>query len=153
SCWWPCPSCGPVRPWRKEMVEKNLPPLPDSCMITYEFPDGAYDSESMTAYGRACYEAAISAHRVDDDTYTDENGTVWTRPTAWAYAQACKARDKWQAKAAQKADDARDAALRHNWNEHLIEHNALEYQHDFPLFKVVEAYVLKHLADRHPRRE
>src|SRR5690606_21395452 len=109
SCWWPCPSCGPVRPWRKEMVEKNLPPLPDSCMITYEFPDGAYDSESMTAYGRACYEAAISAHRVDDDTYTDENGTVWTRPTAWAYAQACKARDKWQAKAAQKADDARDS--------------------------------------------
>lgn len=36
---------------------------------------------------------------VADETYTDENGTVWTRPTAWAYAQVCKARDKWQAAA------------------------------------------------------
>lgn len=53
--------------------------------------------------------------------------------------------------AAQRADGGDDAALRHNWNEHLIEHNALGYQHDFVLFKVVEAYVLKHLADRQQR--
>jgi|SRR5690606_26572689 len=49
------------------------------------------------------------------------------------------------------AKGAGDVALRHNWNEHLIEHNAPEYQHDFALFKVVEAYVLKHLADRQQR--
>lgn len=33
-----------------------------------------------------------------------------------------------------------------NWNEHLHEHNAVEYQHDFRLFKVVEAYALKAIA-------
>lgn len=52
------------------------------------------------------------------------------------------------APAAQSPAKGADVALRHNWNEHLIEHNAPEYQHDFILFKVVEAYVLKHLADR-----
>ncbi len=30
------------------------------------------------------------------DVYTDENKTIWTPPTAWAYAAVCKARDKWQ---------------------------------------------------------
>jgi hypothetical protein len=38
----------------------------------------------------------------DDDTYTDDNGTVWTRPTAWAYAMVCKARDDWQKVAQQE---------------------------------------------------
>jgi hypothetical protein len=31
-----------------------------------------------------------------DETWTDENGTLWSRPTAWAYAQACKALHKHQ---------------------------------------------------------
>ena len=26
-----------------------------------------------------------------DETYTDDHGTVWTRPTAWAYFAACRA--------------------------------------------------------------
>ena len=43
------------------MTDIKLPPLPASCTITYEFPDGAYDAEGMIAYGRACYEAAQSA--------------------------------------------------------------------------------------------
>lgn len=30
------------------------------------------------------------------DVYIDENQTVWTPPTAFAYAVVCKARDKWQ---------------------------------------------------------
>lgn len=29
-----------------------------------------------------------------NETHVDENGTAWTRPTAWAYMQVCKARDK-----------------------------------------------------------
>jgi len=45
------------------MAEKNLPPLPVARAITYEFPDGAFDSESMIEYGRACYEAALAAHK------------------------------------------------------------------------------------------
>lgn len=28
-----------------------------------------------------------------DETWTDERGVVWTRPTAWAYALACKAHE------------------------------------------------------------
>ena len=29
-----------------------------------------------------------------NETYTDDFGTVWTRPTAWAYAAVCNANDK-----------------------------------------------------------
>ena len=32
-----------------------------------------------------------------NETYTDERGTVWTRPTAWAYAKACEALHKKEA--------------------------------------------------------
>lgn len=35
------------------------------------------------------------------DTWTDEHGTVHERPTAWAYAQACLALDKWRQRAAE----------------------------------------------------
>ncbi|MGE8688581.1 MAG: hypothetical protein ACN6PJ_15665 [Achromobacter sp.] len=49
--------------------------------------------------GDGTYEAVPVRAPIADETYTDENGTVWTRPTAWAYAQVCKARDKWQAAA------------------------------------------------------
>lgn len=34
------------------------------------------------------------------ETYTDDKGTTWSRPTAWAYYAVCKARDKWQNDAA-----------------------------------------------------
>lgn len=47
------------------------------------------------------YEAQASLAAADD-TYTDENGTVWERPSAWAYAQVCKARDKWHSKARER---------------------------------------------------
>lgn len=31
-----------------------------------------------------------------DDTYEDRHGTVWTRPTAWAYFAACRALNHYQ---------------------------------------------------------
>lgn len=42
-----------------------------------------------------------------NETWTDENGTVWTRPTAWAYAHACKNRNA----RAESAERERDEAL------------------------------------------
>lgn len=36
--------------------------------------------------------AAIEAEVEASETYCDDSGVVWTRPTAWAYAQVCKAR-------------------------------------------------------------
>jgi len=33
------------------------------------------------------------------ETYTDANGSVWNVPTAWGYAQACKAIEKHSARA------------------------------------------------------
>lgn len=39
------------------------------------------------------------------DTFVDENGTTWKRPTAWAYYAVCKARDAHHA--AQEAAEAR----------------------------------------------
>lgn len=33
------------------------------------------------------------------EPFVDEEGSLWERPTAWAYAQVCKARTKWQNKA------------------------------------------------------
>ena len=34
-----------------------------------------------------------------NETFVDEKETVWTRPTAWAYAMVCKARDKHEQEA------------------------------------------------------
>lgn len=44
------------------------------------------------------------------ETYTDEHGTVWTRPTAWAYAAVCKANDK--NREAKEQAEAQCAAMR-----------------------------------------
>lgn len=37
------------------------------------------------------FERLTAAEERLDETYTDEDGNVWTLPTPWAYAQACKA--------------------------------------------------------------
>jgi hypothetical protein len=34
-----------------------------------------------------------------NEVYIDDDGTIWSRPTAEAYYRVCKARDKWQKKA------------------------------------------------------
>ena len=52
-------------------------------------------SESASAL-REC-TAALAAL---SETWTDENGTTWRPPTAWAYAQCCRVRDALQADAA-----------------------------------------------------
>lgn len=45
--------------------------------------------------------AALKAERdAANETWTDENGLCWTRPTAWAYAQSCKKRDAAQTEVA-----------------------------------------------------
>jgi len=53
--------------------------------------------------------AELEAER--DETWTDERGVVWSRPTAWAYAKVCKARDSLQTRA-EKAEAERDEILR-----------------------------------------
>lgn len=49
----------------------------------------------------------VANREAGEGTFIDAAGTVWSRPTAYAYAMVCKARDKWQA----KAEEARDSAL------------------------------------------
>lgn len=46
--------------------------------------------------------------RLEDETHVDENGVTWTRPTAWAYMQVCKARDKHAARVRLLEDALRD---------------------------------------------
>lgn len=58
------------------------------------------EADATSAWQRRVPAPSFEAQA--DDTYTDEKGTVWERPTAWAYAQVCKARDKWQEKAKKK---------------------------------------------------
>ena len=43
---------------------------------------------------------ALALERMD--TYTDPNGSVWVTPTAYAYAQTCKAMHSWHDKAVLK---------------------------------------------------
>lgn len=45
-----------------------------------------------------------------NEVHIDGNGTAWTRPTAWAYMQACKARDKHEARVKTLEDALRLAA-------------------------------------------
>src|SRR5690606_4007224 len=97
-------------------AHKEIPSDDQLIALALEVAPDATD-EQVKLYGHlwvklcrlalARYSYGAIVQKADDDTYTDENGTVWTRPTAWAYAQVCKARDKWQAKAEQKADDAK----------------------------------------------
>ncbi len=49
-------------------------------------------------------ERAIAAEEELNETYIDENGAVWNRPTAWAYYAVCKAKNKWQEQAEKAAD-------------------------------------------------
>jgi hypothetical protein len=41
-------------------------------------------------------KALRTNHEVLTETWKDEKENVWTRPTPWAYAHACKQRDKYQ---------------------------------------------------------
>jgi hypothetical protein len=58
--------------------------------------------------------SAVEVMKVDlaaeRERWTDENGTVWNRPTAWAYQQACRTLRNSQSELAE-AERTRDAAL------------------------------------------
>ncbi len=53
-----------------------------------------YDKTHLVA--TACHALKLQKQKLDklQETYTDENGTVWETPTSWAYASACKALHK-----------------------------------------------------------
>ncbi len=42
----------------------------------------------------AAQEKTKKAQAELHETWIDERGTVWTRPTAWAYAQVCRVKDE-----------------------------------------------------------
>jgi hypothetical protein len=78
---------------------------------TYEFLNRAYD-KLMDKNAHLVEENDIQRSSIQtlskqvadlqtllNETYIDDNGIVWGRPTAWAYYAVCKARDKWQKKA------------------------------------------------------
>jgi len=45
----------------------------------------------------AALGALLAAHDLATETWTDDRGTCWNPPTAWAYAQVCANRDALQA--------------------------------------------------------
>ncbi|HLG97103.1 MAG TPA: hypothetical protein VKX49_12390 [Bryobacteraceae bacterium] len=47
-----------------------------------------------------------------NETFTDDDGTIWTVPTAWAYAQACKAVNARQLSAEKLAERAEEDSRR-----------------------------------------
>lgn len=51
--------------------------------------------------------ALLVNNEVLKEVWVDENQTAWTRPTPWAYAQACKLRDKLQARVKELEDKLR----------------------------------------------
>ena len=59
--------------------------------------EGDYHAESARADTAVRELAKVKAEL--NETWIDEHQTVWTRPTAWAYMQVCKAHDKHQARA------------------------------------------------------
>ena len=57
-------------------------------LIEYLSHFNVQDRKAIQAYADTAFALGVASV---EETYTDENGTVWNRPTAWAYAQACKA--------------------------------------------------------------
>lgn len=52
------------------------------------------DEESVMKAIRLLAAKLAAAEAALNETYVDENCTTWTRPTAYAYAMACKALDR-----------------------------------------------------------
>jgi len=66
----------------------------------------------------AARSRAEAAEQALNETYTDESGTVWTRPTAWAYYAVCRARDaKARAHTAAEQALAAEQARTIEWRE------------------------------------
>jgi hypothetical protein len=68
------------------------------------------EGEARLRGERAAHEVTRKALAEATETWTDEAGTVWCPPTAWAYAQACRALENAKSQlAAQRERDGRDA--------------------------------------------
>lgn len=94
-------------------------PRPNVNFADHSYP--AFSAKQMQDYARAALAAALStdpaaeveALRAERDALRAKLGetwndgtTVWTRPTAWAYAQACKVINGRQLSAEQRAEAA-----------------------------------------------
>lgn len=79
-----------VRPLSIRVGSSEYHPEPQLLMLAYDL-----DKEAEREFAVKDMDFRDEAD-ISGDVYVDENQTTWTRPTAYAYAQACKARDKWQ---------------------------------------------------------
>jgi hypothetical protein len=60
---------------------------------------------------------------IERETWTDENGTVWNRPTAWAYQQACRTIRSAEQRA--ESAESRVAELEHEADRWRTAHDAI----------------------------
>ena len=62
---------------------------------------------------RASRDETKKAQSELNETWVDERGTVWRRPTAWAYAQVCRVKDE-QRETIRRLEQQRDEAWAHH---------------------------------------
>lgn len=92
-------NCDPLKDWGHENIKpEHLGSRVNALCRSY-----SYAVESMVRLSDERDQLAAQLNEV----HTDENGTAWTRPTAWAYMQVCKARDK-HAERARAIEQERD---------------------------------------------
>lgn len=107
----PCPFCGgKALAWTYRCVAMACCDDSDCPGREIKCPFEVWNTRPLEA--QAAEIAELRAWK--NASYTDENGTVWTRPEPWAYSQAAKAIDKHRARAlaAEKAlATAREDAL------------------------------------------
>lgn len=75
----------------------------------YKTLDRGYSGQPWEAV-RECLAHIAQLEAQLNETHTDESGTVWTRPTAWAYWQVCQAREAGKRLAAGARKDANKLA-------------------------------------------
>ncbi len=97
-------------------LRQQLTKSEDDCAI-FMASNAALTTENMSLRAER-----DEARRERDETFTDETGNMWSRPTAWAYYAVCKALNAPVARA-DKAEAERDAlAERLRASEHLLAH-------------------------------
>lgn len=69
---------------------KNPPPNGFTHTAVFQDPIGKLTIDIRKIDGKTPAEVIKELQTELNETWTDDEGTVWTRPTAWAYAQACK---------------------------------------------------------------
>jgi hypothetical protein len=95
-----CTSREAQKPWYGEYGDS--PKMLTKCAIMVALIDEVVASRRAADYIEtlearvATLSTALEEYR---DTYVDEKGNTWNRPTAWAYFAACRTLDKWKARA------------------------------------------------------